>query len=180
VTTLFADGLVLRPYEDDDAPAVSAAVRESMATVGRWMPWAHAAYSDDDARTWFAITHADRERGTADEFGVFDATDGTFIGGAGLNYIVRAHAFCNLGYWIRATRQRQGAATRCVAVLADHGFRELGMRRIEIVAAVGNAPSEGVARKSGALFECVARNRLLIGETSHDASVFSLVPDRIR
>jgi ribosomal-protein-serine acetyltransferase len=177
VTILQADGLVLRPLEDTDAPAVVEAVRESMATVGAWMPWAHAAYAESDALGWFALTRADRERGTAHEFGIFDARDGTFIGGAGLNYLVALHALSNLGYWVRASRQRQGIATRCVAALAEYGFRELGLRRIEIVVAVGNAASEGVARRSGALFECIARNRLLIGATSHAASVFSLVPD---
>jgi ribosomal-protein-serine acetyltransferase len=175
VTILTAAGLVLRPFEIGDAPAFAAAVRESAATVGAWMPWAHAGYSEEDALGWVAVTHADRERGVSDEFGIFDTRDGTFIGGAGLNLIVERNALCNLGYWIRASRQRQGFATTCVAMLADHGFQALGMRRIEIVVAVGNHASEGVARKAGALFECVARNRLMIGEASHAASVFSLV-----
>ena len=84
MATLSVEGIVLRPFEDGDASAFAAAVRESMPGIGRWMPWAHAAYSDEDARQWFALTHADRERGDSEEFGIFDARDGDFIGGAGL------------------------------------------------------------------------------------------------
>jgi hypothetical protein len=40
----------------------------------------------------------------------------------------------------------------------------------------GNLRSESVAKKSGAVFECVARNRLHIHGVSVPASVFSLVP----
>jgi hypothetical protein len=42
--------------------------------------------------------------------------------------------------------------------------------------AVGNLHSEGVARKSGALFESVARNRLFIHGQPVQASVYSLIP----
>jgi RimJ/RimL family protein N-acetyltransferase len=49
------------------------------------------------------------------------------------------------------------------------------MHRVEIVVAVGNHASERVARKSGALHECVARNRLWIRDQPVAASVFSLV-----
>ena len=57
-----------------------------------------------------------------------------------------------------------------------YAFGSLALHRVEIVVAVGNDASEGVARKSGALFECIARNRLLIRGVSVPASVFSLVP----
>ena len=46
----------------------------------------------------------------------------------------------------------------------------------EIVVAVGNHASEGVARRAGAQWECVARNRLQLHGAAVPASVFSLVP----
>lgn len=36
---LHADGLLLRPFEDADAAAFAAAVRESAEGMRRWMPW---------------------------------------------------------------------------------------------------------------------------------------------
>jgi ribosomal-protein-serine acetyltransferase len=63
-----------------------------------------------------------------------------------------------------------------VKALSKFGFSELRLGRIEIVVAVGNDASISVARKSGALQEGLARNRLKIHEKFSDAHVFSLVP----
>ena len=98
------------------------------------------------------------------------------MGGAGLNAIRHDHRFCNLGYWVRQSRQGQGIATRIVHALANQAFGPLQLQRVEIVVAVGNLASERVAVKSGALHEGVARNRLVIDDHPAAAHVFSLVP----
>jgi RimJ/RimL family protein N-acetyltransferase len=169
-------GLLLRRYEDADVAHFVAAVRESVGTVGRWMSWCHDGYRGEDAVEWFERCRDDRASGTAHEFGVFDVA-GALVGGAGLNVISAAHRFCNLGYWVRESRQRERIASRCVQALLPVAFGPLGLRRVEIVVAVGNRASEGVARKAGARFECVARNRIVIDEQSYPAMMFSLVPE---
>ena len=176
IARLRGDGLVLRTYVDTDVDRFVAATRESAESVGRWMPWARADYSTDEAIAWFAACRAARVSGDAYEYGLFDAVDGRFLGGAGLNRIDRAHRFCNLGYWVRASAQRRGVASGAVRLLLHEAFDNGGMRRVEIVVAVGNTASEGVARKAGGLFECIARNRVMVGDVSHAASVFSFVP----
>jgi RimJ/RimL family protein N-acetyltransferase len=173
-------GLVLRPFVDADAAAFAQAVRESVQTVGRWLPWCTAGYTDVDALTWFGVCRESLDTGMAYEFGVFDAQSGELLGGAGLNQINHLHQMCNLGYWVRQSHQRQGIAPRCVQVLLSQAFAELGLRRVEIVVAVGNVPSEAVARRSGAHHECVARNRLCIRGVSVPAHVFSHVPPAAR
>lgn len=171
-----AHGLVLRPFDDGDAPAFATAARESVQSVGRWMPWCHASYTQRDALDWFALCRSSETSGTAFEFGVFGADARELLGGAGLNLINRQHALCNLGYWVRESRQRRGIATDCAATLIQFGFATLGLSRIEIVVAQGNEASVAVARKAGGLLECVARNRLLIHGTPLPALVFSLIP----
>jgi ribosomal-protein-serine acetyltransferase len=172
---LHSAGFVLRPFATQDAPTFAAAVRESMATVGQWMSWAQPGFSEDDARAWFGACDTARANGSGHEFGIFRGN--TFVGGAGLNQLNAMHAFCNLGYWVRASAQRQGAASAAVAALARHAFEELKQSRVEIVVAEGNAPSIGVARKAGAVHECLARNRLLLHGKPVAAHVFSLVPE---
>ncbi|MFO1338875.1 MAG: GNAT family protein [Burkholderiaceae bacterium] len=169
-------GLLLRPFDDADAAAFVAAVRESVATVGRWMPWCHEAYAEQDALDWFALCRDELASGSAHEFGLFDARDGQLLGGAGLNFINPLHRMCNLGYWVRQSRQRQGVAARAVQALSAHAFGALGLQRAEIVVASDNLPSHAVARASGALWECTARNRLFLHGAPVAASVFSLVP----
>ncbi len=71
-------------------------------------------------------------------------------------------------------------ATRAATLVADFGFAELGLHRIEILAATGNAPSQHVAARVGAVREGVARRRLHVNDTTHDAVVFSLIRDEWR
>ncbi len=54
------EGLCLRPLEDRDAPAFAQAARESWATVGPWLPWCHADYTEEEALAWFASCRASR------------------------------------------------------------------------------------------------------------------------
>jgi RimJ/RimL family protein N-acetyltransferase len=177
MTQLQAGRFVLRPFTAQDAPVFAAAVRESMDSVGQWMNWAHAAYTTDEALSWFAFCDAARVAGHAHEFGIFLPDGRTLAGGAGLNQFNTANAFCNLGYWVRASQQRQGVALAAVDALTRHAFASLKQSRVEIVVADGNLPSLGVAHKAGATHECLARKRLQLRGRAVDAHVFSLVPD---
>lgn len=174
---ILAGGFLLRPLVPADAPAMAAAVRESMTSLGPWMPWAHAAYDDADALAWIAFCDAARADGSAHEFGIFRRDGRGYVGAAGLNQFNRLHGFCNLGYWVRTSAQRQGAALAAVRALARVAFDRLGQTRVEIVVADGNLPSLAVARKAGAVHECLARNRLNLHGRPVAAHVLSLVPD---
>jgi len=173
---LQADGLLLRPFEDADAAAFAAAVRESAEGMRRWMPWSAVDYSVAQALQWFQACRDGWAAGTACEYGVFDRDTAAFVGGAGLNNIQTDPRFCNLGYWVRQACRGQGVAPRVVQALAVQAFGPLGLHRVEIVVAVGNLASERVAVKSGALREGVARNRLVIDGRPAAAHMFSLVP----
>jgi RimJ/RimL family protein N-acetyltransferase len=173
---LIADGLCLRPFGESDAETFAQAARESIGTMTRWMPWCHGSYTADEARQWFAAASQALADRSAFEVGIFCAQSAELLGGIGLNQFNRLHNFCNLGFWVRESRQRQGIATRAARILAEFGFRELGVTRIEIVVAEGNAASNGVAKKVGAQFECVARNRLVLHDKPIAASVYSLIP----
>ncbi len=169
-----APPFVLRPYRHSDASEVSAAVRESTETIGRWMTWAKPDFSEYDALCWFENCSQSRAAGTAHEFGIFTRDD-EFIGGCGLNQFSTINNMCNLGYWTRQSRQRTGAATSAVLALRELGLYRLKLSRIEIVIAEGNIASVGVARKSGATHECIAKNRLQLHGKPVAAHVFSFV-----
>lgn len=176
MTHLDAGAYLLRPFVSEDAPAFAAAVRESVSTVGCWMDWAHAGFSEQDALAWFAACDAGRADGSSHEFAIVRKDGALLVGGAGLNKFIQLHAFCNLGYWVRNSAQRQGAAGAAVPALARFAFDALHQSRVEIVVANGNAPSLAVARRSGARHECLSRNRLQLRGRPVDAHMFALVP----
>jgi RimJ/RimL family protein N-acetyltransferase len=173
-----ADGFLLRPLVPNDAPAMAAAVRESMASLSQWMPWAHAAYDEADALAWIAACDTARADGSAHEFGIFRKNGQHYVGAAGLNQFNRLHGFCNLGYWVRTTARGEGAAVASIRALAQFAFEYLEQSRVEIVVAEGNLPSLSAARKAGADLECLARNRLNLSGRPVAAHMLSLCPVR--
>jgi RimJ/RimL family protein N-acetyltransferase len=172
---LVDDRLRLRPWRSDDAPWLVEAVRESIASVGQWLPWCHANYGPDDARAWIADCQSGWQSGKLFAFPIFDAHSGMLLGSIGLNQLNAKHRSANLGYWIRQTCQGHGFAPAAVRLVAKFGFERLGLTRIEIIVLPENLPSRRTAEKSGASFEGMARNRLWIGEQAHQAAVYSLI-----
>ena len=171
-----AGTFILRPYLQSDAAEISAAIRESADTIGRWTSWAKPDFDVYDAACWIAHCMQARATGTAHEFGIF-TPDGNFVGGCGLNQFSSQNILCNLGYWVRQSRQGTGAATAATLALKDLGLERLGLSRIEIVVADGNVASIAVARKAGATYECLARNRLQLHGKPIAGHVFSFTAD---
>ena len=166
---------LLRPYQPGDLPELVAAVRESHLSIGRWMAWAHADFSTSDGAAWLDHCARGWQSGTAFEFGIFDRDTGAFIGAGGLNALHPVHPFCNLGYWVRSACQGQGAASAAVRALSRHAFERLKLARVEIVVADGNAASLAVARRCGAHYEGLLRQRIRGTDGSAwDAHMFSL------
>jgi RimJ/RimL family protein N-acetyltransferase len=173
---LAAGGLQLRPYRRDDGPVLYAAVCESIASVGRWLPWCHAGYSISDAEDWITLCDEGWRKGEHFAFGVFDVR-GEFCGGVGLNQRNRLYNFMSLGYWIRQSRQGRGIGRLAARRVIDFGFAELGLTRIEIIIRPDNAASRRVATAAGAKFECIASNRIVMSGSPAEAAVYSIVPE---
>ncbi len=172
------DGVVvLRPPTDGDVDEIFAAVRESLAEVVPWMAWCHAGYQRVESAEWVRSTEQAWANETEYPFAIFDQATGTLFGTCGLNALDRVNRWANLGYWVRTTATRRGVATRAATLVATFAFRELGLDRVEILAATGNVASQRVAGNVGAAREGVLRRRLRVGDVSHDAVVFSLIRD---
>ncbi len=171
------DGKVmLRPYEKRDIDETYRAVRESLAEMAPWLPFAHPDYSIKESRAWIKQRPKEWKKGTSYEFVILDARDGAYLGGCGLNGIGGENQRANLGYWVRTSRTGKGVAPSAARLLAEWGFKALGLKRVEIVVATGNLRSLRVAEKTGATREGVLRNRIAVSEKTYDAVMFSLIP----
>jgi ribosomal-protein-serine acetyltransferase len=169
--------LLLRRFRTEDAPAICAAVHESMNELLPWLSWCHPQYSIDDTRGFLDARAAAFEQDREYAFAIVERDSGRFVGATGVNQLDPASARANLGYWMRTSAAGRGYATEATLMLAAWAFEALELTRIEIVAAVGNDASQRVAAKVGATRECVARNRLRVQGRPTDAVVFSLIPE---
>ena len=163
----------IRPCRLDDAEAMAAAVLESSAELQAWTPWCHPGYSLADARSFLELHVPAFDQRTAFRFAIVDA-DGRYLGACGLNQIDQANHRANLGYWVRTSATRHGAATTAVRQLRDWAFQNTDLVRLEIVVPVGNLSSHRVAEKAGAVREGTLRQRLFLNGTASDATMFSL------
>ena len=173
------DGKIsVRPYREQDVDALFEAARESIEELSPWLPWCHQDYSIKDSRDFIRSRNVKSQGDEWYSFGVFEKdNDRRLVGGVGLNFINRVHQMGNLGYWVRTSATRNGIASKAARLVAQFGFEELGLHRIEIIAAIPNIASQRVAEKIGAVREAVLRKRLLIRGQSQDAVLFSLVPE---
>jgi ribosomal-protein-serine acetyltransferase len=169
------DRILLRPYKLDDIDELYAAARESIAEVGRWLPWCHYDYTWQESSVWVESRPQAWRDGVEYSFAIIDRVGGRLVGGCGLNQFDYERQRCNLGYWVRTSATCHGYGTTAVRLLARWGVEGLHLERMEIVAAVGNLASQRVAVKAGAMREGIARSRIRIHDVQHNAVVFSLV-----
>ncbi|MGZ4688466.1 MAG: GNAT family N-acetyltransferase [Acidimicrobiia bacterium] len=177
---LVDDMVEVRPPTERDIDEIFAGIRESLPELLTWMAWSHPEYARSETVDWVRSTEQAWIDGTEYSFAIVEHSTSAVLGTCGLNGIDRVNRWANLGYWVRTPATGRGVATRAATLVAGFGFADLGLDRIEILAATGNAPSQRVAERVGATREGVLRRRLRIGEASHDAVVFSLIRDEWR
>jgi ribosomal-protein-serine acetyltransferase len=174
---LLTDGsLLLRPFRPDDALPLYQAVRESLPELLPWMPWAYSDYSIKDSIKWLELCARTWAKGKEYNFVIIDSSDGSLIGGCGLNQVKRRAHFANLGYWVRSNYTGKGVATAAALLVARFGFDELGLTRIEVGAATGNIASQRVAENVGATRQGIQKRKIAFRDKVYDRVVFLLTP----
>jgi ribosomal-protein-serine acetyltransferase len=124
------DGFVLRRYRREDAPALAAAVGESMEHLRPWMPWiAFEPTSLVEREELLARWDREWEEGIQYTFGMFD--EGAVVGGAGLMRRI-AQSGLEIGYWVHPAFTGRGLATQAARELTAIGLSLPEVTHIEI------------------------------------------------
>lgn len=170
--------VTVRRYRDDDAPLVWAAVDESRATLGDWMPWTSAYKTPPDAVAFVRRAQARwllREDLVA---GIFERTTGRLLGGSGLHRIDWTIRRFEIGYWLRSSAVGHGYATETVQVLTRFAFDQLEANRVEIRLDVRNTRSRALPVRLGFIHEgCHRRAMPDVHGQAVDIDVFALIRD---
>ena len=110
---------LIRPYREHDVAGLYAAADESRREIARWMGWMSDAYSPEDTAAWVRQAIDSWQAAQAYEHVITDAADGSIVGACGLNLLNRVNGFCNLGYWVRASRFGEGAGRAATLTCSD-------------------------------------------------------------
>jgi ribosomal-protein-serine acetyltransferase len=157
--TLSEGAVLLRPWESRDESPLFEAARESIETVGRWLPWLTEGYARADSAAWIRASAEAWKAGQEYRFAI---------------------GMANLGYWVRATATGRGIATSAARLAARFALANLNMARVEILTADANDASRKVAEKLGAHYEGMLRDRLRHGDGMIAARLYCLVRADLR
>jgi RimJ/RimL family protein N-acetyltransferase len=147
--TIDLGDVVLRPWADDDVPALTAAVRESMAHLEPWMVWATPDGATEEAFTRFREeTTARAADGHEVVYGIFAAATGAVLGGVGLHDRVGPGGV-EIGYWLHVGATGRGLMTRIVGHLTDLALAQPGITWVEIRCDEANRASAAVPARLG-------------------------------
>jgi ribosomal-protein-serine acetyltransferase len=169
------DGITLAPLAAADAAEYAAAAAVDGERLARWFVWAKDRPDPQNVRAFIDTLHERRASGTGEEFAI--RVDGAFAGAIGLHSVIRMHGVGALGYWLSSRFGGRGIMTRAVNAVTAHAFREYSVHRLEILAAVGNAPSRAVAERAGFTLEAILRERLRAPHGYDDCALYVCFAD---
>jgi RimJ/RimL family protein N-acetyltransferase len=147
-----APGLLLRPWTQQDIPAIVAAHRDPL--MRHWLR--HAVTTAEEAQRIIQARRADRRAGTGFSFAVFqvdpDGTAGDLVGAVSMRRLADEAASGEVGYWVTAAWRGRGIAPRALNTVCEWAFRlprARPLERLELIHSVGNHASCRVAGKAG-------------------------------
>jgi RimJ/RimL family protein N-acetyltransferase len=168
---------ILRPWRESDIPALIAACQD--AEIARWTR-VPSPYGEAEARHYQATREAAVAAGAMAPFAIADADEeDRLLGSISLLRIAWEDARGEVGYWLAAEARGHGHATRAVRLICAWGFRQLGLGRIELLAASGNPASQRVAERTGFRREALLRSHTVGKHERQDMVAFGLLADEV-
>ena len=156
---LDGDGVRLRPWRDDDLPALARGLADP--DVVRWGGGSTTTTEADAAR----FLHRLRRR--ADEGSTVAwavEVEGVVAGATGIRTVNRHDLHASVAYWVLPEHRGRGIASAALRASTAYGLRSdgLGLHRLQLQHAIGNDASCRVAVKSGFALESVHRESFLL------------------
>ena len=157
---LRTDRLLLRCPQEGDGLRVHEAVVETLEQLRAWpasLPWAMFEPSAAASETFCRESAAAFIQRTQLVYLAFDEL-GSLVASTSLQTINWSVPKFEVGFWCRASRQRQGLTAEAVAALVRYAFDGLGANRIAALVDEKNLASRAVCESVGMALEGVMRN----------------------
>jgi RimJ/RimL family protein N-acetyltransferase len=165
------DDLVLRPWNEADAPAVVSAYADpdiqtwairsvDAAEAPEWIESWTATWAAETDASWAVVSRSDRS---------------VLLGRVALRRISLAEGSGEITYWVLSDARRQGVASLATVAVSRWAFRDLGLHRLDLLHSVRNEASCRVATSAGFESEGTLREYLLHVDGWHDMHLHSLL-----
>ncbi|WBO67399.1 GNAT family N-acetyltransferase [Streptomyces camelliae] len=165
------DGLLLRPWQAQDAPAVHAAFQDPL--MHQWH--IRSCDSEEEAAGWIGQWQREWRGERQAQWAVVAADGDELLGRVALRDIVLGDGVAEVAYWTVARARGRGVAVRATTALSRWAFEEVGLHRLELSHATANQASCRVAVKAGFAPEGTKRSALLHPDGWHDVHLHARV-----
>jgi ribosomal-protein-alanine N-acetyltransferase len=150
---LRGERVALRPLVESDAQRVQEACADER--TGWWLPALGPGYSLDKAREYIASRVVQQSVGATVTWAVADPETDDLLGNISVMDLADLDPTSGeIGYWTHPAARGRGAMSEACRLVVAHAFAPvdsggLGLRRLQIAAAAGNAASLHVADQAG-------------------------------
>ena len=164
--SISTERLVLRPYEEDDIPALVEMMNDELVTAWTGVPH---PYTAEDAREFVTRTApAEREQGRGIVLAVTEFLTQRLVGTVSLASTDWRIRGTEAGYLTAAWARGEGYACESVLAVCRWLFRDQGFERLELRTAADNTASQQVAQKIGCVSEGVLRSAGIVRSQPED------------
>ncbi|MEC4017077.1 GNAT family N-acetyltransferase [Streptomyces sp. H27-D2] len=182
--TISTDRLVLRPFEEPDAAALTDMMNDELITAWTTAP---VPYTNTDARKWIVRqAPAERTAGRGIVFAVTEFLTHRLVGSIELRNTDWRLLAAEIGYTTAPWARGEGYAAEAVLAVAEWLFRDQKFERLELRTPADNSAAQQVAQKTGCISEGVLRNAWIARTRTEDGGwtdirtdliVWSLLPE---
>ncbi|MEU6091071.1 GNAT family N-acetyltransferase [Streptomyces sp. NPDC047085] len=165
------DGLVLRPWRPEDAPAVHAAFQDPV--LNQWH--LRSSDSEEEVAGWIEEWRKTWQGEDNAQWAVADADTDELLGRVAVRQIMLADGVAEVAYWTVARARGRGVAARATHTVTRWAFEEIGFQRLELLHSTANQASCRVAVKTGFALEGTKRRALLHADGWHDMHLHARV-----
>ena len=172
--TLETDRLVIRAFDESDAPALF--VHASNPNVTRFTLWdSHKTVFETEmfVRDYARCRYMEH---TPEPYAITLRGDAKPIGTVGCFWASEPNKTMELGYWLAEPFWGRGLMAEACRAAVESAFANHGPRRIQARVIAGNVASVRVLEKSGFQFEGTLRASLFRRGQWEDVMMFSRVP----
>ncbi|MES2701243.1 MAG: GNAT family protein [Bacteroidota bacterium] len=173
VSIIIDNNILLRTYQQDDAPELFNAVNNSRRHLNPWLDWVGQTTKVEHSLHFIKQSQQQQHSQEALVLGIF--YNDHIIGGIGMHHWHQPTRRAQIGYWISHEYEGQGIINKCLCRLIDFLFEKIGLNKIEIHFVPANTRSARVAERIGARVEGILRQSVLRNGVAEDIVIAGLL-----
>ncbi len=169
------DSTLLQPAELDDAERYLNMVADNYDQLTKWIRVPKPPTTVEGRRKAQAADLANGDNGKG--YWWLIEEDGDLAGAIALHHVEPTEKWALVGYWLDEAFTGKGIMTRSLKAVIDWSFSELGLKRIEIQAALSNTASAAIPERLGIKRESIRRQSEVINGVSLDMASYAAFAD---